>query len=167
MGTSTNRSLMVAAMILALCAAPKTRGNIPYLKQSGPSPLRFSPTLAEMTSFDLPALLIERASPTNTTESTETKSVESKTNSPAISSAPVLPPPATVPVTATAEPQNNSASGPSASDLLVVSPQMLTEFFKPDASGTNTATPVVTPAAPVGFTPPSVAPSSRATYNSP
>jgi hypothetical protein len=47
---------------------------------------------------------------------------------------------------------------------------MLTEFFKPVAEGTNSASAVIVPVTspvPVGFTPPSARPPSRATYNTP
>jgi len=81
----------------------------------------------------------------------------------------VDPAPPAPPKVSTAESPANATPTPSASDLLPVSPQMLTEYFKPVANGTNAASSVVmpVPVAPVGFTPPIAKPASRATYSTP
>lgn len=159
------RKLAVAAAMFALFAAQETRGMNAYLKQTGPSPLRFALISAIPASFILPETLVERQTPTNSTEIAANSATSGATN--AVATEP-LPPPA--PVNSTAQtatnPQNSSGPKPAASDMLVVSPQMLTEFFKPVGNETNSQGNVIVPV-PVGFTPPSVTPSSRATYNSP
>lgn len=167
MGRINIRKFAFIAMLLA-CVTPQTRGNGVYLKQTGPSPLRFSLATASF-SFVLPAMLRDQTAVTNSPEIAATSTNSATTNavaaqiSPAASSAnnapaltnPILP--------------NNGPTTPSASDLLVVSPQMLTEFFKSGQNGTNSPGTVVAPApvapvAPVGFTPPSMTPSSQAIY---
>lgn len=159
-----NRKLTALAVLLSLLAAPQTRGNGAYLKQIGPPPLRFSPALACLKSFTLPFSLIERAAPTNVTQiaSASAKPVETTVIS---SPSPSIPPPAAT-TSVPPIPDPTPTPAPSASVMLPVSPQMLTEFFKPGADGTNAAPAVILPVA-VGFTPPSVKPASRATYNSP
>jgi len=162
-----NLSLKAFAGLLALCAARETRGIDAYLKQIGPSPLRFSFATAVPASFTLPAILVEPHSPTNAPEATAPATTSAQTN--AVVSAPFVGPilPA-LPIVSTAESPANATPPPSASDLLPVSPQMLTEFFKPVANGTNAASVVVpVPVAPVGFTPPIAKPASRATYRTP
>lgn len=163
-----NLRLKAFAVLLALCAAQETRGINAYLKKTGPSPLRFSLTSAVPASFTLPATLVERQSSTNTPETAVPAATSAQTNAvataPAVDPAPVVPP-----KVSTAESPANSTPPPSASDLLPVSPQMLTEYFKPVANGTNAASSVVVPVpvAPVEFTPPVAKPASRATYSTP
>jgi hypothetical protein len=154
---------VVTAMLLA--CAPQTRGNGIYLKQIGPSPLRFSLATATF-SFALPPVLIERPAMTNSPEIAVVKANSVDTNAVAVQAAPISPLPANnIPAISNPILPNNSTPRPSASDLLVVSPQMLTEFFKPGLDGTNSPSAVVVPV-PVGFTPPSVTPSSQAIYKS-
>jgi hypothetical protein len=65
-------------------------------------------------------------------------------------------------------PQEPATSVSSANDIVVVTPQMLVEYFRPGASGTNGGVASVT--VPVDFTPPTThttPQSSRATYMSP
>ena len=155
-------------MLLALCAAQETRGINAYLKKTGPSPLRFSLESAVPASLTLPEMLVERQSPTNAPETTIPAATCAQTN--AVSAAPAVDPaPPAPPKVSTAESPANATPTPSASDLLPVSPQMLTEYFKPVANGTNAASSVVmpVPVAPVGFTPPIAKPASRATYRTP
>jgi hypothetical protein len=159
------RKFTAAAVAFVLCAAPQTRGVNAYLKQTGPSPLRFN-AIEVSASFVLPESLVERRTHTNATEIASATTTSIGTNGlaaqpPSIAAA--LPGPV---LYTTADPQNSSVPAPPASDMLVVSPQMLTEFFKPVADGTNSPGTVVVPV-PVGFTPPSVTPPSRATYHSP
>jgi hypothetical protein len=163
------RKFKVAALLLALYAAQETRGFTPYLKQTGPSPLRFSLGTAVPASFVLPAALVEPPKPTNTTDIAVSPVTSPQTNS--IATAPTSTPTTNAqPSVSNTELPAKPTPGPSASELLVVSPQMLTEFFRPAAEGTNAASTVIVPVTtpvPVGFTPPSVKPASRATYNNP
>ncbi len=157
------RSLAAAAVLLFFCQAQETGAGSAYLKEIGPSPLRFSFVAAIPASLILPDSLIERQAPTNKTEISATTITSADTN------AIVGPPaPASIPTAQSIpEPQTSSVPAPSASDLLPVSPQMLTEFFKPVGNRTNSPGTVIVPV-PVGFTPPSVQPApSRATYTSP
>jgi hypothetical protein len=161
------RKLAIIFALIALSAAQQTRGNSGYLKRSGPEPLRFSLATANIASFvALPASLVEKSAATNTIE---TASIQANTTN----TATFTPPPsssASSPNTLSVVPgsflPNVPPAVPAASDMLVVSPQMLTEYFKPGPNGTNSATTLILPVA-VGFTPPSAKPYSRATYNSP
>lgn len=163
------RKLTVAAVLLALSAAHETRGFTPYLKQTGPAPLRFSNATAVPVSFVLPTALVEPTKPTNATEIAVSAATSPQTNAAPVAPASAPIPNAQSPI-ASAEMPANPTPKPSASELLVVSPQMLTEFFRPAPEGTNAASTVVVPVTtpvPVGFTPPSLKPPSRATYNNP
>jgi hypothetical protein len=161
-----NRTFTVAAVMFLLSAAQESRGITGYLKQPGPAPLRYSLATIPPSFRPLPESLVERQAHTNITEMAATEVTSVKTNDlvAAPETAPASKPDHTL---LTAESPANPIPAPAASDLLVVSPQMLSEFFKPGADGTNSASPVVLPVGPVGFTPPSVRPSSRATYNRP
>jgi hypothetical protein len=161
MGLLKIRKLTVIAVMLALCAAPQIRGKSAYLKQIGPPPLRFSAAIA--TSFALPPMLVERPAPTNSPEIAATAPNPVATNRVAPSSASIPSTTAATPAPVTLDSPSNSAS---ASEMLVVSPQMLTEFFKPGLEGTDSARTLVLPA-PVWFTPPLATPSSQAIYNRP
>lgn len=163
-----NRRLTAFVVLLVLYTVQETRGISAYLKQIGPSSLRFSDANPVPASFTLPEILIERQSHTNAPETTVPTTTSDNTNS--VSSSPFVGPlPLAQPTVLTAQSPANAAPTPSASDLLPVSPQMLTEYFKPVADGTNAASSVVVPVpvAPVGFTPPVARPSSRATYSTP
>jgi len=160
-----NRKITVIAVLLALSATHESRGISAYLKQIGPAPLRFSLTTPVPASLALPVSLIEREAPTNS------PSIDSPAETSDNTNAIVAPPeavsaPPPKPVVMSAESPANDSANPPASDLLPVSPQMLTEYFKPVTEGTNSAGEVSVPV-PVGFTPPSPQPSSRATYHSP
>jgi hypothetical protein len=160
------RKLAAAAAMFVLLAAQETRGVDAYLKQTGPSPLRIALISAVPVSFRLPESLVERLPHTNATEAaTDSTTYEDPD---AIAAHPQPTPAATSnpALSTTTDPQISSNPKPPASDLLVVSPQMLTEYFKPVGEGTNSQGTVVVPV-PVGFTPPSVTPPSRATYNRP
>jgi hypothetical protein len=155
--------------MLVSFAAQKMRGNSPYLTQTGPPPLRFALTMANWAPFTLPPSLSEHHAATNATEIATNKVDVSETNAFAFyrPSLPVVTntPNVSTTITATAESPNEPALTPSASDMLVVSPQMLTEYFKPGPDGTNSGSGsgLILPVA-VGFTPPSAKPSSQATY---
>jgi hypothetical protein len=162
------RKFTVTAVMFLLITAPETRGFSAYLKQIGPSPLRFSLATAVPSSFVLPPALVEPPKPTNTTETAVSPAISSQTN--ALPATPVSTPATNAqPTVSTTEPATKPTPTPSASELLPVSPQMLTEYFKPVAESTNAATNVGVPVTPlpVGFTPPLVKPPSRATYNNP
>ena len=163
------RKFRVTAVMFLLLAAQENRGFSAYLKQTGPTPLRFSIATAVPTSFVLPAELVEPPKPTNTTEAAVSPAISTATNSMPVTPAST---PATnaQPTVSSTEPAAKPTPTPSASELLPVSPQMLTEYFKPVAESTNAASNVVVPVTtplPVGFTPPLVKPASRATYNTP
>jgi hypothetical protein len=162
-----NRRLTAIAVLLVLYTAQETRGISAYLKQIGPAPLRFSNASPIPASFTLPEILIERQSHTNAPEIIIPTTTSENTNG--VSFTPFVGPlPPTLPSVLTTESPANPAPTSSASDMLPVSPQMLTEYFKPVADGTNAASVVVpVPVAPVGFTPPVAIPSSRATYSTP
>ncbi|MBC8095395.1 MAG: hypothetical protein H7Y43_06260 [Akkermansiaceae bacterium] len=63
-----------------------------------------------------------------------------------------------------AQSQNSETAQPAANELLIVSPQMLIDYFKPMAGSTNGSG--VSVLMPVNFTPatPAATPSSRAIY---
>jgi hypothetical protein len=162
------RRFTVAAVMFGLIAAQENRGFSAYLKDTGPSPLRFSVANAVPASYVLPAALVEPQKPTNTTEIAVSATNSGQTN--VVAAVPASTPATIAPAVSGTESSAKPAPTPSASELLVVSPQMLTEFFRPVAEGTNSASTVVVPVMtplPVGFNPPSVKPPSRATYNTP
>jgi len=162
------RRFTVAAVMFGLFAAQENRGFSAYLKDTGPSPLRFSLASAVPASFVLPTALVEPQKPTNTTEIAVSATNSGQTN--AVSAVSASAPTTSPSAVSGPEFPGKPTPTPSASELLVVSPQMLTEFFRPVAGGTNSASTVVVPVMtplPVGFNPPSVKSPSRATYNTP
>ena len=162
------RRFTVAAVMFGLFAAQENRGFSAYLKETGPSPLRFSVAPAVPASFMLPTALVEPQKPTNTTEIAVSATNSGQTN--AMTAVPASTPATSSPAVSSTDSAAKPVPVPSASELLVVSPQMLTEFFRPVAEGTNSASPVVVPVMtplPVGFNPPVVKSPSRATYNTP
>lgn len=163
------RKITVVTVMLVSLAAQENRGFSAYLTQTGPSPLRFSIATVFPASFVLPAALVEPNKATNATETAVSPTISSSTNTVAAVSTSV-PISNAQPTVSSPESPAKPAPAPSASEMLVVSPQMLTEFFKPVAEGTNSASAVIVPVTspvPVGFTPPSARPPSRATYNTP
>ena len=56
------------AVVFVVYAAHQTRGVSAYLKETGPSPLRFALAASAPLSFALPESLIDRPKPTNTVE---------------------------------------------------------------------------------------------------
>jgi hypothetical protein len=154
--------IILAALFSLICL--KVTGAA-YLAMIGPSPLRFEAAAVPAKFFswtppvaDKPAVIAQTNSPPLITAvSTNTGDAippaEAKTG-------------ASVP----AMPENLSTNLPaethSADELLVVTPEMLVNYFKPGGSATNqTNVRVVTP---VGFTPPpsAASPSSEAIYRS-
>jgi len=163
------RKFTVIAVMLGSFAAQENRGFCAYLTQIGPSPLRFSVASAIPASFVLPAALVEPKKTTNNTEIAVSLTNSTPTNT--VAAVPTsTPTPNAQPSVSSPESPAKPAPTPSASEMLVVSPQMLTEYFKPVADGTNSQSTVIVPVTtpvPVGFTPPSAKPPSRATYNTP
>jgi hypothetical protein len=156
------RKLTVFAVAFVLSAAQSTHGHSAYLQQIGPPPLRFA-IGAAMFSFNLPLELRDRVSPTNSTEIAATKPASTATNSLALATASPSPSTNAFTIPPLPEPRDTTLPVPTASDMLVISPQMLTEYFKPGPDGTNSPNTVIVPV-PVGFTPPLATPSSKATY---
>lgn len=162
-----------------------------YLRCTGPVPLRFAAETAGLDGCDLPPLVMEDdthasntpVSPENTasappgkptvtvTEANSAESVAPDAMANQNQSIPVrfdgdplaIPQPFSTPSTP-ALPEIATAT--SASDLLVVTPQMLVDYFKPSRAATNSANTAVF--VPLGFTPPApmavTPPSSSATY---
>lgn len=137
--------------------------SIPYLPASGPSPLRFEVAMARTFRFPAPK-------PVVTKTNAPAAPVETSTEVPS-PVAPVEPVPAQVetaevqplPIGDPVEPLNQRASAP-ASDMLMVTPQMLVEYLKPTPGVTNSNVSVLVP---FTFKPPlekTPTPSSRATY---
>ncbi len=162
-----------------------------YLPRTGPVPLRFESEATPPPPLVLPPLLMEDAPPAPVVESAAvtpppenlgpaplpTPPSAGETNS--IVATPETPPtdasaatldqlfggaksnPAALP-----EPTPSPATqATTASEMLVVTPQMLIEYFKPQAAGTPQAA-GVSAFVPVGFAPPTsgTAPASQATY---
>ncbi len=161
-----NRCLTAFVVLLTLYSAQESRGISAYLKQTGPAPLRFSIENPVPPSFTLPEILAERQTHTNAPESVATTATSVNTNTVSVDPVPI-PTPSHQPTVITTESPANAAPTPSASDMLPISPQMLTEYFKPVADGTNADSNAAVPVAPVRFTPPVAKPSSRATYSTP
>lgn len=172
-----------------------SRAGLPggYLPSTGPVPLRFAPEKAALTGYELPPLAMDDRALTRgiLAASAENIAAETSDNLAALNQlGPVAPDPANQagfagfdsdplaitqpPMALSAPTLPGSATNAAASDVLVVTPQMLVEYFKADRAKTNTvnAVNVVNPAVyvPVGFTPPAptafAAPSSSATYRS-
>ena len=158
---STIRQLAAAGLLAAAAAAPA--GNA-YLPITGPAPLRFEvafvrPAVLALApapeqrgeKSDEPTPFTTRAAPTNTPEEIHYSAGETNA-SPAAS--------------AETEMNGPSVIHPSADNLLVITPQMLAEYFKPAPGATNAAGGSVFLPVAVGFTPPTEKPPvrSRATY---
>jgi hypothetical protein len=135
-----------------------------YLSRTGPVPLRFTVEKPTSPPIELPPLAMEDPAPAPTVETNTVAEAPTSpdTNQPE-------PDPATLAQPAPEQvgpPAPEVAASAPASDMLVVTPQMLVEYFKPGSASTNAANmPVYVP---VGFTPPTAVianrPSSQATY---
>jgi hypothetical protein len=168
----TNRKLTRAAFVLTLTLSPAfTQAGVAYLPKTGPVPLRLEAVQAQAKPFVLPPLAMDNGAPTNL-DSGALGSPLTPTPTNAVPLAPVVPPTNSVSAVSPTTPDEQVptdaelVSSSSASDLLVVSPQMLAEYFKPMQTGTNlTTVPVIVPTE-VGFVPPipKAAAPSRATY---
>jgi hypothetical protein len=137
-----------------------------YLPLVGPPPLRFEKTVVvAKTSSWTPAVL------TPSTFAVETNYPSVTSSIPANNVIPL--PSATEPVKMPVPPPTDNLSTNStdrthsANDLLVVTPEMLVDYFKPNKNATNASD--VRVLVPVNFTPPASVsiPSSQASYISP
>lgn len=175
MGTriSIVRSGTSVVLAIVMAQAAQTHGAGGYLATVGPVPLRIQ-TARTVRNAVLPPLPAEPGSPANTAAPVQSASA----NTPLDTSAFLIPGSplesilrylssariqfGTVP-SQSSQPANHIEELAPAADLLIITPQMLVDYFKPVPGSTN-ATVVV----PVTFTPPtSAAPArSRATYNS-
>lgn len=166
----TARELAAAwtTFILASATAMAARGSGAYLPITGPTPLRFESAMAR--TFALPPVksaehpdakpAIEPA-PALTNAAPESLTVSNA--EPGTSIAPTGP--QTFPLGESISPVPTAAYSP-ASDVPLITPQMLAEYFKPARGSTNAAGVSVFVPAQIGFTPPmeKSPASSRATY---
>ncbi len=155
------------AILIALASLTELpASDAAYLPLIGPPPLRFEKaTDGSKKIIWIPPALVQPA-------------VAVETNPPSVTSSMpvnniVQPPPANGPASGpvSVSPENLSTKSTeqtkSANDLLVVTPEMLVDYFKPNNNATNAAN--VRVLAPVNFTPPASVsmPSSQAIYRSP
>lgn len=162
-----------------------------YLRCTGPVPLRFAAETTGLDGCELPPLLMEDDAPASTnlvspennasalpgkptvtvtaTNSAESIAPDAMANQNQSIAAgfdgdPLAIPQPLSPPSTPASPEIATAA--SASDLLVVTPQMLVDYFKPSRATTNSAGTAIF--VPLGFTPPApmavTPPSSSATY---
>lgn len=164
---STTREFAGTLLALCLATAPAMAAHdqAAYLPLAGPAPLRFEADMAQTFVFspaksDDPTPVVETVEPP-ANAAPETALV-STTNTNANAAQPTLVTPSIGESTASTP----AAASPAAGDMLVVTPQMLAEFFKPMPGATNGAGVSVFAPVPLGFTPPveRTPPSSRATY---
>ncbi len=172
--SSKTSRLLALALVVAGLVTVKASG-VGYLAKIGPTPLRFRPAPAPKALVSLP--LLDKSQSPLATDATPTPNPpvqpaatptpdnfgipDSDSN---IDSLPdtsnmesMLPQPI-------ARSSDTQIAAPAANEMLVVTPQMLIDYFKPMAGATNGAG--VSVLMPVHFTPPipSAPPSSRATY---
>ncbi|MFO1486980.1 MAG: hypothetical protein U1F65_00740 [Verrucomicrobiota bacterium] len=143
-------------LALVLAGIAVAEAGSAYLPVTGPTPLRFEVAMVKPAMN--PALLTQNRAP-------EAPAVPSPTATNAVAETPVE-----VRVSASAppviEPPAPYTIRPAADNLLIITPQMLGEYFKPVASGTNNSGAGVFVPVPFNFLPPTEKPvrSSRATY---
>ena len=157
-----HRRFRIILVALASLAGQPTRGGA-YLPLVGPPPLRFEVAInrAKLVSWATPVLPPPVvAAETNLPSTTDTDSTASA-NVPPPASAQARRPGSLPPENLST---NSAPQGQSANDLLVITPEMLVDYFKPGNDATNATR--VRVLAPVDFTPPASAsiPSSQAIY---
>lgn len=173
--------VLIGAMTAAGGIATAKNTAIGYLAKVGPVPLRFQPRPTKIAILpplpeDSPA---PAANPSTPTPASDSNPIPDPKPGAPTESAPVEPPPPTAPLSDLLEEKNTDSLLPrvetpamipdekphSANDLLVITPQMLIDYFKP-AGGSTTNTTGVSVLGPVNFMPPapSTPPSSRAVY---
>jgi hypothetical protein len=144
---------------------PLARGAA-YLPLVGPPPMRFEKAAvgAKTISWTPPTL-----TPSTIAIETNVPSITSSIPANSVAQAPPAIEPVKAPVPLPAEnlSTNSTDQTRSANDLLVVTPEMLVDYFKPNDNATNATD--VRVLVPVNFTPPASAsiPSSQAIYRSP
>jgi hypothetical protein len=157
-----------ACVILAAFAAlmgPLARGAA-YLSLVGPPPMRFEKAaVGAKTIFWTPPALASKTVAVETYSSSITSSIPANN---VVRTPPEIKP-ISVPIPLPPEnlSTNSTDQTKSANDLLVVTPEMLVDYFKPNNNATNAND--VRVLVPVNFTPPASAsiPSSQAIYRSP
>lgn len=160
----TSRKLVgwTLAIAWATAAAPALYGSGPYLPRTGPTVLRFELAMTRPPTVMLPPLTTPEQPQEDSSATARVGSLEAP--------APVTTPPAEAPAPASASTneaaavaadasngQTNLAALPSsssASDSLVVTPEMLVQYFQPTQGTTNPASASVFVPVSVGFTPP-------------
>lgn len=156
------------ATLLALASA--AQAGSAYLPLTGPPPLRFEvafirpAALLPVVATPTIAEKIEEKKPAGTTPAATNLSEKTSAPEELLHSGSETNPP---PTAAFEVPTANSFAAHSLADnLLVITPQMLSEYFKPLGGSTNAGGVSVILPLPVGFTPPTEKnpPSSRATY---
>jgi hypothetical protein len=184
---STSRPVRLAGLVLllaaALCGAAFKGSDRSYLPLCGPTPLRFEKPFTNTVAVVTPSIEPEngRKTPLSATNVSKTPASDAVQTAPAPE--PPLPASTNAPGTAALDaikgapspstdssgPANSAGSPLSASELLVVTPQMLADFLKP-ASGSTPATGFTNTASSAAealpFMPPSpkTSPGSQATY---
>ena len=168
---SATRKLGGACLALSLVLVSSVQAGNAYLPVTGPTPLRIEVAMTRPVDFSSYGKVTESHAKTDVSSPAAEPAVDSKTPLNAMVS--VTESNGSVP--AVAVPGNSGEETPSesalppilrpADNLLVITPQMLTEFFKPFPNGTNGGVSVYVPVQ-IGFTPPTEKnpPSSRATY---
>jgi hypothetical protein len=169
--------ILTLALLLATIPAPALLGEDFYLARLGPAPLRFAAAPANPNGFTWPVPLIPVVAGTNSTN--PATSIAATNSAAASANAIDLPTPTNsavaAPVTGPATlspflvPQTAIGSNENplpASNLLVVTPQMLADFFRANLDGPYMPSTNVYSGAEVFFNPPilRLAPSSQATY---
>jgi hypothetical protein len=148
-------SLPYIALAMLMACDCSQAGAMPYLAAIGPVPLRFESVVpAKVFSWEPSSpITIQAPPPPVVFKYLAPKPVVEVTTNQALS------------VAIPADTSTNSVPPPhSANDLLVVTPEMLVDYFKPGGNATNQPDSRVL--APVGFTPPPsvTSPSSQAIY---
>jgi hypothetical protein len=158
------------AVVVWTVLSPAAMGANNYLHTGGPVPLRFEGPPPAPREFIMPTLLLPPAPPKQTNEAANVTNIvpdnttvekplnlnlfpflDDLTNSAGFLNGSLK---HYIPSTPPEEPFS-MMSLPSGARTPTVTPQMLTEFFRPSAQGsTNRVTTVVVPVESVGFTPP-------------
>jgi hypothetical protein len=167
----------LAILFLATAPVAAPLGSDFYLPRVGPAPLRFALTSADSRDFAWPIPLIRAQSITNSTAATNdnpsigaTNSTSSVSNVAAsqTNNAQLVSSPETSFSSQTSMPQiPDGANGNplSASNLLVITPQMLADYFKANLTGTDRLLTNRVSGADIPFNPPTPKPpSSEAIY---
>lgn len=161
-----------AVALLGVAIATPLGGAEGYLPRSGPAALRFAAAPLQAKAFVWPPLRKDESAPSNSLP--EAASAPASTNSAPVPAAPgatnwVVDPalldPTQFPVDTNSVPNSESPAS-SASELLIVTPQMLAEYLKPALSGALKAATNAPSSGDVGFLPPTPKPaaSSEAIY---